>query len=113
MMPPQCAPKPPRVLTFMLAQAVAGPMLPPRPRSDAPCPVAADPQEVVVCARDQESFRLRPLPGPDSDLGLPRARTSLAGGTLAAEAEQGMLANGQSVPRLMLRWRVPIGRKRR
>uniref|UniRef100_UPI00157659C6 hypothetical protein n=1 Tax=Sphingomonas bacterium TaxID=1895847 RepID=UPI00157659C6 len=42
---------------------------------------------------------------------LPRAEIGLGGGKLAAEAEAAGLPGGIPVNRLMLRWRIPLGRK--
>jgi hypothetical protein len=100
------------MIPLLLLQAVAGPFLPaaPRPRSDKPCPVGVDPSEIVVCARDPEIFRLRPLPGDPPREGLPRAAVRVGDATLAAEAEQATLAGGAQSQRLMFRLKLPVGR---
>lgn len=96
----------------MLLQAVAGPPAPtaPKPRELAACSRDAAPGEIVVCARGQEQFRLRPLSpraGAD-DPALPKAQVEVAPGvSLAAEAEQGNVGNiptNRALMRLKLRF---------
>ena len=99
------------LVAVALVQAVAGPSLPVARRpSAAPCPVGAT-ADVVVCARPQDSYRLKPLPPRADEPAIPKAAVGFAGGTLAAEAEQATLAAGQQSRRLMLRWKVPLGRR--
>ena len=103
------------MIPLLLAQAVAGPFLPaaPRPASDKPCPIAIDSTDVVVCARNQAGFRLRPVaPLPEKQL-LPKAELRIGSAALAAEAEQATLAGGQQSQRLMMRLKLPLGRKKR
>lgn len=103
------------IALLLLLQAVSGPHLsaPPRPRSDAPCPVATDSSDVVVCGRVNDRYRLRRLPEEVRREGLPRAETALGSATLAAEAEQATLAGGQQSQRLMIRLKIPMGGKKR
>ena len=97
------------LLAFVLAQ-VAGPALPVHARPAAiPCPTEPT-DDVVVCARSQESFRLRSVPPAETRPAVPKAEIGFAGGKLAAEAEQVELLAGQQSKRLMIRWTVPLGR---
>ncbi len=100
--------------TLILLQAVAGPVLPlpARPRVSAPCPVIAT-DDVVVCARSNEPFRLRPLPDRPERDGPPRAAIRLGNTSLAAEVEQATLAGDVPSRRAMLRLRLPFGRGKR
>lgn len=101
------------VATLALLQAVSGPVLPlpPRPRSDAPCPIV-NTADVVVCARPGDAYRLRPLPDRAEEPAIPKAEVRIGNTALAAETEQATLAGGQQSKRLMLRWKVPLGGKR-
>jgi hypothetical protein len=100
------------VIFALLAQAMAGPHLPapPRPRSDAPCPVG-EAGDVVVCARNQDAYRLKPLPPRADEPALPKAEFGLGAARVAAETEQAQLAGGAQSKRLMIRWKLPLGRK--
>lgn len=102
------------MLLLLLAQAVAGPRLPapPRPRSDKPCPIVTDSTDVVVCGRTDDRYRLRPLPQALDEQLVPKAEMRIGNTALAAETEQAMLAGGQQSKRLMVRWKVPLGRKK-
>lgn len=100
---------------LLLAQAVAGPVLPasPQPRAHIPCPPATDTTDVVVCAANPDRFRLKPLaPRPDPQALRP-AELHLGSAVLAAEAEQATLTAGQQSRRLMMRLKLPLGRARR
>ncbi len=102
----------------MLAlQMVAGPPapVPPRRASDRPCPVAQPGEDIVVCARPNDQFRLKPLPDRFvADRTPPKAETSIAGvGRVAAEVEQGADAQGGVINRAMIRLRIPLGRAAR
>ena len=103
------------MIALLLAQAVAGPFLPapPRPKSDAPCPVAVDTTDVVVCGRMDDRYRLPRLPVTAERQTLPKAEMRIGTAALAAEAEQATLAGGQQSQRLMMRLKLPIGRKKR
>ena len=103
------------IAAFVFAQAVAGPYLPalPRPRLDAPCPVAAESGDVVVCGRNDDHYRLHPLPEQAQRDGLPKAEVRIGNAKLAAEAEQATLAGGQQSPRMMVRLKMPFGGKKR
>ena len=99
------------MLAIALLQAVAGPSLPvARARPVTPCPVDQT-GDVVVCARSPDAFRLKPLPPRPDEPAIPKAEIGLGGTRLAAEAEQATLAGGQQSQRLMLRWKIPLGRK--
>ncbi len=102
------------LMTLVFVQAVAGPFLPaaPRPRSDKPCPVVAGSTDVVVCGRNDDRYRLRTMPQEEERLAIPKAETHIGNTALAAETEQVMLAGGQQSKRLMVRWKVPLGRKK-
>lgn len=94
--------------TMLLAQAVAGPTLPapPRPRSDAPCPLATG-DEVVVCGRADDHYRLRPLPARADEPAITKAEIGLSHGTrLGVEAEQGQDAQGGPINRAMVRLKI-------
>lgn len=103
------------MLLLLLAQAVAGPRLPapPRPRSDKPCPIVIDSTDVVVCARDQESFRLHPAPTAPEREGLPKAQVRIGDVAVAAEGEAVGLPLGYFTNRAMVRLRIPIGGKKK
>ena len=102
------------MLLPLIAQAVAGPMLPapPRPRSDAPCPVTAT-TDVVVCGRADDRYRLPRLPAEEEQAAIPKAEVRIGDAKLAAEAEQATLAGGQQSQRLMMRLKIPFGAKKR
>ena len=94
-------------------QAAAGPP-DTRPKSrvaQAPmrCPEEAG-DDVIVCGvRDQESFRLRPLPqGFERDPRLPKAGMTIGGVGVSAEAEAGQAAGGGAPPRAMIRLKIPL-----
>lgn len=93
-------------------QAMSGPSDgKPRPRPTAPATceeVSAD--EVVVCgARDQEGFRLRPLPQEfERDPTLLRAATTIGGIGVSAESEAGQAAGGGAPTRAMVRLKIPL-----
>ena len=94
--------------TMLLAQAVAGPNLPPppRPRSDAPCPISTN-DEVVVCGRTDDHYRLRPLPARAEEAAIPKAEIGLGHGTrLGLEVEQGQDAQGGPINRAMVRLKI-------
>lgn len=103
------------MILLALAQAVAGPVLPPpaRPRSARPCPAVADTADVVVCAPDQAGYRLRAPPPPPERQALPMAAVKIGTTTLSAEGEAAGLPGGISFNRAMVRLKVPLGRKRR
>ena len=98
-------------MLWAVLQVVAGPVLPAaRPRrADAPCPVAqAASDEVVVCGRDDDRYRLKPLPPRPDKPPIPRAAMALpGGGKAAAEVEQGSVG-GVPSNRLMLRLSRPF-----
>lgn len=102
------------LLAIALLQAVAGPVLPVTRRpAVSPCPLAASTEDIVVCARPSDAYRLKALSPRADEPAIPKAEIGFAGGRLAAEAEQATLAGGQQSQRLMLRWKLPLGRKRR
>lgn len=102
---------------MMLAiQAVAGPPAPTGPvRVEQPCPVAQPGEEIVVCARPNDGFRLKPLADRYTpERTPPKAETTINGvGSVAVEAEQAADAQGTPINRAMIRLRVPIGGERR
>lgn len=102
------------LLLALVAQAAAGPHLPapPRPPSDKPCPVGALSGDVVVCARSQNAYRLKPLPPRANEPALPPAAIRIGDTTLSAEAEQSGLPGGIPVNRAMLRLKIPLGTKK-
>ena len=88
---------PPVVIDLLVAPSPAC-----RPDDDA--------DDIVVCARKgaDAQFRVRPLPDvPEAQL-LPKAETSLAGGTLSAETEAVAMPQGQVSKRAMVRFRIPF-----
>ena len=103
------------MIVLLFVQAVAGPFLPaaPRPASDAPCPIAADSADIVVCGRTDQRFRLPRVPAAEDRLALPKAQLRLGPAALAAEAEQATLAGGAQSQRLMMRLKIPFGGKKR
>ena len=99
------------MVAIMLAlQSVSGPVLPvERSASQGRCPPVISPDEVVVCGRrDDDQFRLKPLPpGYQQPEGLPKAQTALLGGKAAVETEQAMIGTAP-VNRIMVRWKLPF-----
>jgi hypothetical protein len=100
---------------LMQSAPVAGPPLPAELRpATAPSPTrrcgeADRDGDILVCARDREAYRLRPLKGGPAPAAPLRAETGVVGKLrVAAEAEQGVLPNGQSSPRAMLRLKLPF-----
>lgn len=74
-----------------------------------PCGADPDPEEVVVCARGNEQFRLRPLPPRPERSVIPKAETRLFGQVVGAvEAEQVGLDNGMQSKRMMLKLKMPF-----
>lgn len=102
------------MIALLLLQAtVAGPVLEKRSRV-APavrCGTAGPDGEIVVCAKTQEEFRLKPLSDRyrADDPALPRAETSILGGKarVAADAEQGSVG-GFPTNRAMVRLKMPF-----
>lgn len=102
---------------LMLALQVAGPpaATPPKRPSERPCPVPKPGEEIVVCARPNDAYRLKPLPERYvAERAPPKAETAIAGvGTVAAELEQAADAQGAPINRAMIRLRIPLGAKKR
>lgn len=101
---------------LLVLQTIAGPPSAPKPvLVERPCPAAAPGEEIVVCARPNDQFRLKALPDRfTAERAPPRAETAINGvGTVAVEAEQGADAQGAPISRAMIRLRVPIGPKKR
>ncbi|MFN3433167.1 MAG: 5'-nucleotidase [Sphingomonas sp.] len=101
-------------LAMMMALQVAGPPVPPelRPAKPAtaavPCGEPDAAGDVVVCGRDRNADRLRPV-DPDRYAERPiRAATRIGKVGVSAQAEQGTLPNGQSAPRAMLHFKLPF-----
>jgi hypothetical protein len=101
---------------FVALQASGPPApVPPRLVSDRPCPVAQPGEDIIVCARRNDTYRLKPL----SELYAverepPKAQVNIAGvGTVAAEVEQGRDMQGGPINRAMIRLRIPLGGKKR
>lgn len=99
---------------LLLIQGVTGPILPPprRPAVAGACPVG-DPGDVVVCARDPDAYRLKPLPPHPDQPALPEAAVQIGDTRLKAEAEQVGLEGGAQSQRMMLRLAIPIGGRKR
>lgn len=99
------------MMPLLMLLQVAGPILPaPRvPAAATVCPVGGEADEVVVCGRrDDERFRLRPLPPPPGRTGLPLAEVPLPGGARAAvQTEQANVAGAPS-NRVMVRLSRPF-----
>lgn len=102
---------------MMLAmQAVAGPPSPAKQVPvERPCPAPQPGEEIVVCARPNDRFRLKPLSDRyTAERAPPKAETAIDGvGTVAVEAERAADAQGAPINRAMIRLRVPIGGKPR
>ena len=106
-------------MVMLQVVTVAGPPVPP-PRVvpkpievTGPCAAGHQPRqddEIVVCARPQEAFRLKPLPDrytPQS--GIPKAEVKVFGNAkLSAEAERGADAQGGPINRAMVRLKIPF-----
>ena len=106
------------MLVLLVLQAVSGPPAPApekRPSSDyRPCP-RGDDDEVVVCARSPDEFRLEPLPDRFVQPSvLPRAEMRVFGDSkISLDAEQGADAQGGAINRAMVRLKIPLGGKRK
>ena len=106
------------MLVLLVLQAVSGPPAPvPERRSSSdyrPCPRGSD-NEVVVCARPPDEFRLKPLPDRYvQPAGPPRAEMRVFGDSkLSLDAEQGADAQGGAINRAMVRLKIPLGGKRK
>ncbi len=102
---------------WLLALQVAGPpaALPARRAPDRPCPVAKPGEEIIVCARPDDAYRLKPMPERFTpERSPPKAEAAIAGlGTVAAEVEQARDAQGAPINRAMIRLRVPLGGNKR
>ncbi|MCU6455626.1 5'-nucleotidase [Sphingomonas sp. A2-49] len=97
------------------AAPVAGPPVPAElrparaPAPAVPCGSRDDGGDIVVCARARDADRLRPVAEGTYARRPLRAETGVAGKLrVAAEAEQGVLPNGQSAPRAMMRLKLPF-----
>ena len=101
------------MIVLLLAQAIAGPVLPAvaTPHVRQRCPTDLSPDEVVVCARDPDAYRLKAVAPTAVGDGLPPAAVRIGKSTLAAEAEQAQLLGGAQSQRLMVRLKVPFGGK--
>ncbi|MEH3157841.1 MAG: 5'-nucleotidase [Sphingomonas taxi] len=102
------------VMMMAMQAAVAGPSLPAelRPAKPAaparPCGETDAQGEIVVCGRDREADRLRPV-DPNRYAEKPiRATTHIGKVAAAAEVEQGGLPDGRSAPRAMLHFKLPF-----
>ncbi|WP_140418397.1 5'-nucleotidase [Sphingomonas mucosissima] len=78
---------------MMLAlQSVAGPPSPAKPIPvERPCPAAQPGEEIVVCARPDDQFRLKLLPDRfTAERTPPKAETAIGGlGNVAVKANRG------------------------
>ena len=98
-------------MLWVVLQVISGPVLPvTRPRRyEAPSPAtptASD--ELVVCGRNDDRYRLKPLPPRPEEPLIPKAAMALpGGGKAAAEVEQGSVG-GVPSNRLMLRLSKPF-----
>lgn len=96
-------------LGLMLVQAATGAASGPPAKVDLstrrPC-VSERPDDIVVCGRDDQPYRLAPLPEKYVSPLIPKASISILGGEGAVEAEQGDVG-GIPSKRLMTRmkWR--------
>lgn len=102
---------------LLAIQTVSGPPapVPTRRVSERPCPIAQPGEDIVVCARPSDRYRLKPLPqGFAAERDPPKAEMNIAGvGAVAAEVEQGRDAQGGPINRAMIRLRIPLGGKKR
>ncbi len=105
----------PSLLMFALQMAGPPDGVPTRRAAERTCPVARPGEEIVVCARSDDRYRLRPLPEPPTEEWLvPKAEIGIAGvGKVAVEAERAADAQGAPINRAMIRLRVLLGRKDR
>ena len=92
-------------------QAAAGPPapVPERLRTARQCPNdAAGNGDVVVCARTEQEYRLKPLADNPAVSAVPRARATLAGNVEAAADVEQASVGGFSSNRIMLRLTMPF-----
>ena len=89
---------------LLLAQSVSeAPAEPAKP--DAQCEAADG--EIVVCGSRKANDRYRLKPLPPAREGPNKAEVSLGGGaTLSAETEAGGVPGAESVPRVMVRFKL-------
>lgn len=89
------------------ATAVQGPALPvdPHRRITPKCVQTADSDEVVICGKVEEPYRLKHVSDDYEAPLIPKAETSVLGGTLTAEGEQGSVG-GVASPRAMARFKL-------
>lgn len=90
-------------------QAVSGPQLSDttRLRAIPDCPRSDDSDEVVVCGRRAEPYRLKRIPERYEDSLLPKAEIGIGGAKLAVEGEQGNVG-GIPSNRAMMRLKLPF-----
>jgi hypothetical protein len=91
----------------------APPIVIPKPiQATGDCAAGHQPKdgEIVVCARPQEAYRLRPLPDRyTASKSLPKAEVKVFGNAkLSAEAEQGADAQGSPINRAMVHLKIPF-----
>ncbi len=102
------------LMMAMQTAQVAGPPLPAELRPVKPLPVETPCDQpdadgtIVVCARRSDADRLAAV-DPDRYAQKPiRAATRIGNVRLSGEAEQGVLPNGMSSPRAMIRLKMPF-----
>ena len=104
-------------VVLLVLQAIAGPPAPVAARKvpvERPCP-APTAGEVVVCARSNEQYRLKPLSGRYVEpTGLPLAEMRVfVDSKVSLAAEQGADAQGGAINRAMVRLKIPLGGKQK
>ncbi len=103
------------VMIALQSGAVAGPVLPAprRPQTARRCPPSDAGDDVVVCGRSSDAYRIGAIPDYSSPTRLPDARTKIPGlGTLSAETEQAGVGGFPS-NRAMIRLKIPLGGRRK
>ncbi|KAB7647462.1 hypothetical protein [Polymorphobacter fuscus] len=76
------------VLAMLQGVAAFGPPLVTDPRLRAVVPCQRKVDEITVCAKGDQPYRLKPDLAPLPEPGLPKAETSALGGRVAVETER-------------------------
>lgn len=76
-------------------------------RAPRPCRPPAPGEDIVVCARTGDEFRLKPLPPKTSEAALPKAEVGVGSAKVSAETEQGSVGGFPS-NRAMIRLKMPF-----
>lgn len=95
---------------FLALQAVAGPALPvpDRLRATPRCDAERTGEDIVVCGRRDDPYRLKPLPERYQDTLVPRAETTIIGNVKGAVETEAAAVGGVPSKRVMARLKIPL-----